>query len=366
MPTSDSSVIGNLFNTLLVIFAGVLLGVVLRGASRLICRVLPITRRGGVVLTLALAVIVIAAMVIFLAPRVTQESDDLIASMPHSIDALKSQLSTFSVGRWAVAKTQVATQWLPDTAEMLRRVGGVVTATFGTLGLAVVVFFVGLYIALDPELYARGVVSLLPKRHRERARDVMHQSALTLQQWMLGQLFAMAVIGIFTYTGLKILGIEFAFVLALLAALLNFIPNIGPLIAVVPAAMIGLLHSPMTSVWVMVLYLASQTVESYMLTPMVQKHAVDLPPALTIVAQLILGVLLGAMGIAMAAPLTAVTLVIVRMVYVEDVLGDRRLIDGKPPDDPPPGGGVGDDDDPELATARRPTVDPADEIAVPS
>jgi predicted PurR-regulated permease PerM len=133
---------------------------------------------------------------------------------------------------------------------------------------------------------------------------------------------SMIVVGLLTAVGLWALGMPLALTLGLLAALLTFIPNLGPTLAVVPAALLALLQSPTKSLYVILLYLVIQAVESYLLIPLVQRQAVSLPPALTITAQVLLGILVGGFGLVLATPLTAAVMVLVRMLYIEDALGD--------------------------------------------
>jgi predicted PurR-regulated permease PerM len=144
-----------------------------------------------------------------------------------------------------------------------------------------------------------------------------------LQWWLIAKLIAMVFVGGLTWLGLWLLGIGMPLTLAVLAALLTFIPNLGPIIAAVPAVLIGLLDGPATAVWVVVLYVAIQTIESYILTPLLQQQAVSLPPALTITTQLVMAVFVGGIGLALATPLTVVVLVLVRSLYVQDMLGDE-------------------------------------------
>ncbi len=137
----------------------------------------------------------------------------------------------------------------------------------------------------------------------------------------------MVVNGILTAIGLWFLGIPMALSLALLAGVLNFIPNFGPLIAGIPAVLIALTISPQAALFVGLLYIVVQSVDGYVFTPLVNRRSVELPPALTISAQVILGVLVGGMGVVLAGPLTAMLIVIVRMLYVEDTLGkENRML----------------------------------------
>ena len=123
--------------------------------------------------------------------------------------------------------------------------------------------------------------------------------------------------GILTSIGLWLLDIPFALTLGLIAGVLNFVPNLGPIIASIPAILIGLTQSPSQAIYVGILYLALQAADGYIFTPLVQQQAVNLPPALTITAQLLMGVLLGPWGLVLATPLVAASIVFIDKLYVE-------------------------------------------------
>jgi predicted PurR-regulated permease PerM len=132
----------------------------------------------------------------------------------------------------------------------------------------------------------------------------------------------MSLVGILTALGLWLLGVPLALILGLIAALLEFVPYIGTILSAVPAILLALLQGPMQALWVVLLYFVIQSIESYLLTPLVQQRVVSLPPALVLAAQVLMGVLFGAWGIILATPLTAALLVLVQMLYIEDILGD--------------------------------------------
>ena len=141
-----------------------------------------------------------------------------------------------------------------------------------------------------------------------------------MRLWMVGQLIPMIAIAVLTTVGLWILRVELAVTIGILAGLFNFIPNFGPLLALVPAALIALSDGPEKVLWVVGLFVFAQSLEGYVITPLVQQRMVQLPPVVTIAMQVVMGLLVGGIGVALAAPLTAAGLVLVKMLYVEDVL----------------------------------------------
>lgn len=203
-----------------------------------------------------------------------------------------------------------------------RRMTGVLTTTVGTVASAVLVAFLGLFFAAQPRKYHDGLVRLVPPDRRARAREVLGRVGETLRWWLLGKALSMTLVGTLSALGLWLLEIPLALTLGLIAALLGFVPNFGPVIAVVPAALIALSHSAASAGHVLLLYLGIQTVESYVITPLVQQRTVSLPPGLLLGTQVIVGGLLGALGLALSTPMLAVAVVLVDMLYVEDVLHD--------------------------------------------
>jgi predicted PurR-regulated permease PerM len=197
--------------------------------------------------------------------------------------------------------------------------------TFGALGNLVLLVFLGLYFAMDPGLYRRGIEHLLTPSLRPKARATCDEAGHTLRGWLGAQMISMTVVGVLTTLGLWALGIPLAPVLGVIAAMMAFIPNIGPVLAAVPAVLLGLESGLTGALSVIGVYLAVQTVESYFVTPYVQKRSVDLPPALTIVVQVGMGTLFGVAGLALATPLAALGLMLVKTLYTEDYL------DSEPP-----------------------------------
>jgi len=208
------------------------------------------------------------------------------------------------------------------------RVTGVASGVLGVLVNIVVIVTVGIYLAAEPRTYRRGLLHLVPPRHRTRAREVLGELDTTLGRWLIGRLVLMFVNGCLTALGLWFLGVPLALTLGILTGVLNFIPNFGPLIAGVPAVLIALLVSPQIALSTALLFLAVQMLDGYVFTPLVDRRSVELPPVLTISAQVLLGVLVGGIGVVLASPLVASVIVIVRMLYVEDALGDTIAADG--------------------------------------
>ena len=165
---------------------------------------------------------------------------------------------------------------------------------------------------------------LIAPSGRARAEEVLDNAVGTLRGWLTAQLISMSVVGVLTWGGLWLLGIPLALVLGLIAALLAFIPNIGPVLAAVPALLLAVSQGWSTVFWVGTVYVGVQTLESYVITPLVQLEKVSLPPLLVIGFQMLFGVLFGILGLMLATPTAALTMSLTRDLYVEDWLERRR------------------------------------------
>jgi predicted PurR-regulated permease PerM len=310
---------GWIADILLLAFAGLLIATLLLAISELVGRVLAVSHGWRVAISAFFLAGALAATGWILVPRLTHQAEQLRRDLPKSIAALKKDVEQYPWGRWATSHIRNPIEFVAGKQDVFSRMTGVVSGTLAGLGAIIVITFAGLYFAAQPTLYREGLLRLVPAGSRADARSVLLRMGHELRSWLVGQLIAVTFIGVVTWTGLWLMGVQLALTLAVLAAVLAFIPNFGPIIAAVPAVLLALLDGPTKALQVTGLYLAVQTVESYLITPLVQQRAVSLPPALTLFAQLAMGALMGGVGLALATPLTVVVLVAIRRLYIEEV-----------------------------------------------
>lgn len=191
------------------------------------------------------------------------------------------------------------------------------TSTLAAIAGLIVMLFLAIYVAVDPGLYRRGFLVLVPPESRGVASRVLSQMAVKLRKWLVTQLIAMVVIGVVSTILLLILRVKAPFALGLLAGLLEFVPTIGPVLSAIPAIAMGFLDSPEKALSVTIAYIAIQQTEGQVLIPMLMKGGIDLPPVLTILAQAVMAMLFGFLGLMTAVPLLAAIMVPLRILYVE-------------------------------------------------
>lgn len=316
-------------DVLLVVFTGLLFGVFFGGGGDWLAARLGVHRIFGIMLVIVLIIAVFAAFGLGFAPVVIDQFDQLSQQVPEALNTLRDRIAQMS---WGEQLLQRATPGALMSEESGATAAGAVTTTFGALGNFVIMLFIGLYVALAPKSYREGVIALFAPSMRPAAKEVLVKSVETLKRWLVAQLIAMTIVGVLTWLGLWMIGLPLAPVLGLIAGLLAFIPNIGPILAAVPAVLLGFSESQTTAMLVVGIYVGVQALESYVVTPLIQQDQVALPPALIIAAQLLLGTLFGILGLALATPLAALGLTVIRETYVKRYLDREAATDPAAPD----------------------------------
>jgi predicted PurR-regulated permease PerM len=300
-------------NVLLLGFAGVLLAVLLHAISALTQRLLGLRYGWSLTIVLTILAAALAAGGWFLASEAIQQFRELQTTL--SVDQIRTSLAQYP---WA---SNLADSLSLEEALSQRRLVSGVTGAFstalGAMANVVIVLFVGVYLAVNPRLYRDGFLQLIPPARRETFARLLAKLRSTLSWWLVGRIVNMTIVGVATAIGLMLLGAPLPIALGLIAFFFDFVPYIGPILSVIPAFLVSLSQGTDLALYVVALYIGVQSVESYLLTPMIQQRAVRLPPALTILWQVLLGVLFGVLGIMLATPLLAVLMVSVKTLYLK-------------------------------------------------
>lgn len=306
---------------LLLVFASILLALFLRTLGAFITRYTPLSMNWALTVVILVLLSLFVLILALYGPTIADGFYQLFQQLPAALDRLRSTLEQYPWGPALIDRLSRAGGTLTDP-EQLSKIAGIFSTAFGALGSLFIVIVLGLYFAFDPKTYIDGTVHLFPKERRGQVWEAFNRMGNALRWWLIGRIAAMLAVGVMTGIGLVILGVPFAFILGLVAAALDFVPNIGPLIAAVPAIMVGLTKGGPTVLYVTILYFVIQVLEGYLITPFIQQKVVSLPPALLLTAQLIMGASFGILGLLLAPPLVVVVMVLVQMLYMRDVLGE--------------------------------------------
>ncbi len=197
---------------------------------------------------------------------------------------------------------------------------GVLQSTVLVFAAIVLVIFLALYVATDPEVYRRGILLLVPEHRRDRVGELLSALSAALKTWFATQLIAMLVIGVVTTIILALIGVRAAVPLGVLAGIFEFIPNVGPTLSAIPAILMGFADSPRMALIVVGVYWVIQFLENNLLIPYLMREQLDLPPALTLITQVVMASVFGFLGLFVAIPLLATIVVLVRMLWIDEGL----------------------------------------------
>lgn len=314
-----------IFDVILLAFGAVLLAIFLHGLANISRRYLHLSEGYSVLLVSFLLVAFLSLAVYLLAPSVAEQVRNLRQELPRSAQNARAFLQNYSWGKLIVEQmpgTDEVIEKFTDSA-MLSRVGGFFSTTLGALTNIALMLLLAIYLASEPKTYIKGFTKLFPQQHHKRVREILYEIGETLSWWLIGKGASMLFIGVLTWIGLYFIGVPLALTLGLIAGLLSFIPNFGPILSAVPAILLAFIDSPTSALYVLGLFVLVQLIESNLATPLIERRTVELPPVLTIVSQLALAILIGAVGLILATPILAVVMVLVQTLYIQDILGDE-------------------------------------------
>lgn len=320
---------------LLLLFAAVVLATILNRAVRVLQR-WHIKRGFAITITVILLLLGVFGLFAIILPQLIGQLQQLSITLPQAIDQLRAAYN------WL--QSQIPGQVLTDEQQAQGLIQNFQAWISGLLGnfIAIVSNSVGVFLNFllfiaatilllaNPSQYRQIFILAFPAFYRSRISDILNECEISLVGWIRGTLIAMVAIGLFSYIGLLILGVPLPLVNALLAGLLEFIPNVGPTLSVFPPALLALLDAPWKSLAVIGLYVVIQQFESLVLVPLVMKHEVSLLPLFTILSVVVFSFLFGFLGLFLAIPLLIILQICLKEILVKDILnpwqeaGDRQ------------------------------------------
>jgi predicted PurR-regulated permease PerM len=280
-------------------------------------------RRTLLVAVLSLIVLV-GGLTWLLASTLVAQVTELTQKLPQLWQQARDGLQQYPWGQYLLERAPQAAESFAQSGAV-SRVTGLASGVAYVVEAAIVILIVGIFGAADPDVYKRGLLYLVPPGHRSRISQALDETVGNLRGWLLGQITLMVMVGLTTALSLWLLGVPLALTLGLITGVMEMIPYIGPWIAFVPAALISLQLGAWYLVATAGIYLGLHILEGYLVGPLVQRRAIHLPPALTLVTQVLLGEMFGVLGLFVAAPLTVAVVVFVKNLYVEDALGDSTV-----------------------------------------
>lgn len=302
-----------LFNSILLIFVGILVAIFFHGFAGLLHRYLRLPSKASVIVSVLFNLLLLVGFFWFAGDRLSQQISQMSEQIPQSTQQLKQMFSQSPLGEKAVNYLQ-SSESTQKTQEFVKQF---FTSTFGIFSDIYIILLIGLFFTFGASTYHRGLVHLIPAQAKDRGDAILLKLGNELKEWLKGQIIGVVFIGVLSAVGLLILGIPLVFTLALIAGLMNFIPNFGPIIALVPAVLLGLTQGTNTALYIAIVYTGIQLLQTALFRPFITKKMVDVPPALIIIGQITMGTLGGFWGVLLATPVVLVIMTFLNELYVK-------------------------------------------------
>jgi predicted PurR-regulated permease PerM len=312
------------FNVLLMVLAGILIAVYFHGLGDMIQRRTKWGRKLCMTISVGGSFLIIVLLFWFMGTKIQGQIEILSDTLPTTVNNAKAKMGESPIGRKILEYFSGK-----NSDKIFATAQQFFSTSFGVLGNLYIIIFLSIFFTAQPSLYKDGMIKLMPLSKRELAKCVIDRVSFALKGWLKGMMLSMVLIFILIGTGLSIMGIPVALVLALIVGLLKLIPNFGSLAAMIPGVLLALTVSVNTAIATTLLYLISQTIVSNIVTPLIQKKMINTPPALTIIAQVIMGGLCGALGVILAVPLLAILIILVDELYIKPIANKaEKQLDG--------------------------------------
>ena len=308
------------FGILLLVLAGVLMAIYFHGCAYWLQKGTHLPSKFAVLASVLLNFIILGLFFWFVGARLQAQVAELSDTLPSTIENAETWLKQYPAGQKVIS-------YLSNSGDSIKTRATIKTffsSSFGILSDTYIILLLGLFFTASPKSYKNGVIKLLPSKAKNEGKKLLDDLHKVLKDWVKGQIFGFLFIAVLTGIGLWIIGMPLVLTLALVAGLMNFIPNFGPIIALVPALLLALTIDTTTALIVICLYTGIQIVQSAVMDPMIQKKMTNLPPALVIFAQVAMGILGGFWGVLLATPMMAILATIIKNLYI-----DRQSISEK-------------------------------------
>jgi predicted PurR-regulated permease PerM len=302
-----------LFSLLLLMLAGILLAVFFHGCADIIQRNLHFSSKVSLILSILLNVVLLIGFFWFIGARLSSQLSELSDTLPKTIQDAKNNLQQSEIGKKVINYVNSS----GNSKKTISTIRHFFSSGFGVLSDLYIIVLIGLFFTASPALYKKGMVHLLPPAAKEKGDKLIGEINVILKKWIKGQIFGFLFIAVFTGIGLWILGMPLVLTLALIAGILNMIPNFGPIIALIPAVLIAFTLGTTTVIIVICIYTGVQIIQSAVTQPLIQQKMISVPPALIIIGQVAMGTLGGFWGVLLAMPVVAILMKLINELYVK-------------------------------------------------
>lgn len=310
---------------LLLAFIALTLAVLLSAAAETLQRYLGLARKWSLLAVGVLILVVVAGLWLLIGSQIETQVSEFVRRLPQALRSMEDRLGLQFWERDGSGNGLFGYRM----QEIVQQVFSIGRTAFSLVAGLIVVIFGAAFLAVNPTTYVHGVIALFPTSQHERINKALADTGRALRLWLKAELISMSIVGVLVGLGAWLIGLPAPLALGLLAGLTEFIPIVGPIIGAVPGLLLAVPEGTNTLLWTIALFIAIQQIESNVITPVVQREMVEIPPALLLFALLVISSVFGLLGTIVAAPLTVVLYVLVKELYVRETLGITTTVPGE-------------------------------------
>jgi len=306
-----------LFGVVLMIFGAIILAMLLRLGAEPLKRWLFMPEPLALLLSGIIILAAIGGSGYLFGSRITDEFQDVAQRATSASASIQASLQGSDFGNFLLKHMS------GNDFAVTSVLSGLLRVSTSFLEASIIMAISGIYLAAQPRLYRTGLIWLFPRRQHARVAEIVDSIGEALRLWLLGQLIQMVVIGGLVTLSVWLIGVPSPVALGLIAAVGEFIPYLGPILAGIPAVLVAVTKSPETALWTLLAYLVIHQIEGQIVAPLVQRRMVSIPPAVMLLGIAALTYLFGTIAIIFAAPIAVVVFTAVNLIYVRDTLGEK-------------------------------------------
>lgn len=311
-----------LFGVVLVTFGAIILAMLLRLGAQPFMRI-KVPEPIALLLSGLLILAVIGGTGYLFGSRISDELQDVVQRASSASASIRASLEGSEFGNFLLSHIAATNLSLPDV------LSGFLRMSTNFLEAVIIMVISGVYLAVQPTLYRRGLIWLFPPANHGRVAQIIDGIGEALRLWLLGQLIEMVLIGVLAALAVWIIGVPSPLALGLIAGIGQFIPYLGAIVAAIPAILVALSKSPEAALWTLLAYLVIHQVEGQIVSPLIQRHMVAIPPAVMLLGIVAITYLFGTIAIIFAAPIAVVIYAAVNLIYIRDMLGEKTALTRK-------------------------------------
>jgi predicted PurR-regulated permease PerM len=315
-----------LIDLLVLIFGALVIAVLMRVTAEPIARWTGLGQRSSLAVAVMLIASATAILLFAFGAQIAAQFKLLARGIPQGWADAEHLIGSWPLGADLL---RTAREGVPSGTNIMARLGDLVLTVGSAVADFVLIAIGAIFFAAQPSLYRTGFIKLFPVAWRGPVADAVDDSGGALRLWVKAQLISMVIVGLLTWAGLAIAGVPGAFALGSIAALLEIIPYVGPILSAIPGLLLALLLGPEKAMWALAVYVAVQQFEGNVLQPLVQRKVVTLPPAVTLFGMVAAGLLFGFVGLVFAAPASVVAYVLLKRLYIRELLHTATRVPGE-------------------------------------